>query len=359
VVVVRTLSKAFGLAGMRIGYAICSPEVAKLLNKIRQPYNINPISECVAIAALTELSEVRKNVLRTIKERKNMAGKLQKLGFEVLPSDTNFILIRTEASDADRIFRKLFSKGIVIRNYSGSLEGCLRITARGKEDNDLLIAEIRKLCDGIIFDVDGVLVDVSKSYREAIKQTVKSFSGRTVTDSEIESIKRLPNSNNDWDVTFALLTGKTDLKRLDRTTQYYQQVKQKFQSLYLGGLKQNEKLIVACTTIAKLAAEGYKLGIVTSRPREEAVYALKGLMPEFFTDSSVVAAEDCESEKPNPEPLLLAKERIGCRSAFYVGDTVNDALAARAAGMQFISVNPDITADYSITDVNRILEVLK
>ncbi len=359
VVVIRTLSKAFGLAGMRIGYAVCSPRVARLLNKIRQPYNINPISERLAIAALKRRTEVKENILRTIRERKRISRELQELGFEVLPSDTNFILIRTDASDAERIFRKLLGKGIVIRNYSGLLAGCLRITLRGEEDNDLLLAEISKIRDGILFDIDGVLVDVSKSYREAIKQTVKFFSGRTVSDEDIESIKKLPNSNNDWDVTYALLNNKSNLKGLDRDTEDYQQIKQKFQSLYLGGLNKNEKLIVARSTLAKLTNEGYKLGIVTSRPREEALYALKGLVPKFFTNNSIVAAEDCKTEKPKPEPLLLAKKRMSCRSAIYVGDTVNDALASKAAGMPFISVTPGLEAEYSITDVNRIFEVLK
>jgi histidinol-phosphate aminotransferase len=359
IVVIRTLSKALGLAGMRIGFAVCSPRVAQLLNKIRQPYNINPISERLAIAALSSISEVRQNITSTIMERERISQKLQELGFKVLPSDTNFLLIRTDAPDSCRIFKKLLKKGIVIRNYSGSLSGYLRITVREKDDNNLLLSEIGRINDGILFDVDGVLVDVSKSYREAIKQTVKFFSRRTVLDKEIESIKRLPNSNNDWDVTYALLEKKYDLKNIDRSTKYYREIKDKFQSLYLGKLNKNEKLIISRSTLSRLSQESYKLGIVTSRPRDEAFFVLKELIPEFFKKGSIIASEDCKNEKPNPDPLLLAKGRIDSRAAIYVGDTINDALAAKAAGMAFISVSPELEAENSIPDVNRIFEVLK
>ncbi|HID73257.1 TPA: HAD family hydrolase, partial [Candidatus Micrarchaeota archaeon] len=196
------------------------------------------------------------------------------------------------------------------------------------------------------------------SYRAAIIQTAASIAGKAFTEAEVEQLKMLPNSNNDWDVAYALAIGVRDLGSIDRTGPEYAMVREKFQELYLGGLRDLEKLLVDKELLQTLRVKGYRLGIVTGRPRAEALYALNRLIPNFFPPDSIIAMEDCPEGKPSPKPLLLAKERLGCRSALYVGDTINDALAAKAAGMRFVSVAPDVDSDFTIQNVNRILEVL-
>ena len=72
---------------------------------------------------------------------------------------------------------------------------------------------------------------------------------------------------------------------------------------------------------------------MTSRPREEALFALEKFYSGLFDPSCVIALEDCKKEKPNPEPLLLAKKILKCKNPVYVGDTINDQLAAKEAGV--------------------------
>jgi histidinol-phosphate aminotransferase len=354
VIVIGTLSKSFALAGQRIGYAACSPNIAIELNKIRQPYNIDSITERLAVAALKNLNEMRENVDLIINERNRLAEGLEKLGFYIYPSFTNFLLVKTTPEESKIIYEKLLRRGLVLRKLT---EG-LRITVRNKADNDILLYEIKRIPDGIIFDIDGVLVDVSRSYWEAIIQTVKVIAGIDVTDSDIEEIKKLPNSNNDWDVTYALIKGITKMDSIDRKAELYITAKEKYQELYLGGLRDNEKILVALDTLRFLQDQGYKLGIVTGRPREEALYVLRQFIPEFFSEDCIIALEDCSVEKPSPEPLLLTKLRMGCRRAIYIGDTINDQLAAGAAGMKFASVVSSLKADFQLKNVNDILEVI-
>jgi histidinol-phosphate aminotransferase len=142
VVVIRTLSKAFGLAGMRIGYLLCPKNVAEQLNKIRQPYNINSVSERLAIAALSNTQQMRENVDALSGERERLSSALREMGFEVFPSSTNFLLVKM--ADAEGVFGRLMRKGLVVRRLGGTLEGILRVTVRGKEDNDLLLLELAK-----------------------------------------------------------------------------------------------------------------------------------------------------------------------------------------------------------------------
>jgi histidinol-phosphate aminotransferase len=142
VVAIRTLSKAFGLAGMRIGYLLCPEKVAAALNGIRQPYNINQVSERLAIAALENVPQMQENVDAIVGERNRLAKGLAEMGFGVFPSSANFLLVKLE--DAEGAFGRLMQKGIVVRRLGGELEGMLRITVRGRQDNDLLLSEIEK-----------------------------------------------------------------------------------------------------------------------------------------------------------------------------------------------------------------------
>ena len=364
-IIIRTLSKAFALAGARIGYAICSEELAAAMNNVRLPVSISIISEKLAVGALSNPSIVPKTVDVLTAERERIRFQLELLGFRVFPSYCNFLLFKAGSiSDADRLFQKALEKGYIIRNLSRKkgCENCLRITIRTKKENDKLLAVFADYPDGLIFDIDGVLVDVSQSYCEAIKQTANAMTGRNFSDADVAEVKKLPNSNNDWDVTYALITGiktREGMKTIGRKSPVYQKAKQKFQELYLGGLRDKEKMLITLETLRWLKTQNYNLGIVTSRPREEALYVLRGFIPEFFAESCIIAQEDCNEEKPSPKPLLLAKEKMGCRAALYVGDTVNDQLAAKAAKMKFASVVKGLQeADVVLKNVNDILKVL-
>lgn len=213
--------------------------------------------------------------------------------------------------------------------------------------------------DGVIFDIDGVLVDVSESYREAVRLSAGEFLGREVSTEEVEEVKGIPGMNNDWDAAYALVRGMEDAEGIERDSGEYLKVKERFQELYLGGLRDRERMLVEGETLEGLKSAGVKLGVVTGRPREEALYALRGLIPEFFKGECIIAMEDCEYEKPDARPLRLAVERMGCGKPIYVGDSVNDGIAARNAGMPFVSVVEGLEADYYIKNVNCISEVLE
>lgn len=233
------------------------------------------------------------------------------------------------------------------------------------------------MIDGIIFDVDGVLVDVTESYWSAIKATVNYITGERVGNGIIKEMKQIEGFNNDWDLTYAAIKGKKKaLESKERRSKEYACVKDTFQELYLGsrlfertykkpasignlrGFIKNEKLLIKENTLDRLA--NFKLGIATGRPRLEALIALRKLIPKYFKKSSLVALEDCEFEKPDPAPLLLVKDMIGCTSPIYVGDTYNDILAARRAKMPCIYVGSEGFGDFKVRDVNGIadLEVL-
>jgi HAD superfamily phosphatase len=176
----------------------------------------------------------------------------------------------------------------------------------------------------LVFDMDGVLVDVSESYRETIAQTVEHFTGAAVPREAIQELKNQGGWNDDWKLSHHMVTqaGK------DVPFEY---VKEHFQKLFLGGLIERERWVANPGTLERLA-ESFQLAVFTGRPREEAFLSLNRFAPGLTFDP-VIAMEDVVAHKPDPEGLLRIANR-----AFYVGDTVDDARAARAAKVPFIGI---------------------
>lgn len=145
-VITQTLSKAFAMAGLRIGILYASKEIIKILNRIKPPYNINVLSQETAIKKLQQ-STVPYQVKRTIIERKKLKKELQKCSFvsKVYPSKANFILFKVD--DANFRYQQFLENGIVVRNRSTQplCENCLRISIGLKEENEKVIQILKKL----------------------------------------------------------------------------------------------------------------------------------------------------------------------------------------------------------------------
>lgn len=207
--------------------------------------------------------------------------------------------------------------------------------------------------DGLLFDMDGVLVDVSGSYRTAIKQTAEYFLKREVSMNEVAKIKGIVGMNNDWDATYALINNKN----LE-----YTEVKRIFQEYYLGiqgakGLIDNETLLVTKETIRKLKDKYKKLGIATGRPKDEALYVLKKFNLLELWDS-VVTKDDVEREKPYPDPILKAMNEMGVLRTVYIGDSPSDVAAADAAGIPCIYVGSQRIGTMQFQDMSQVISYL-
>ncbi len=144
-VVTRTLSKAWGLAAARCGYAVAHPSVIDWLMRVKPPYNMNTLTASVALEALANQDRMRASVERIVEERRWLKAELEKLLCveRVFPSDANFLLVRV--SDANRIYAHLAAQGIIVRNRSTEprCENGLRITVGTRPQNELLIAALR------------------------------------------------------------------------------------------------------------------------------------------------------------------------------------------------------------------------
>ena len=139
---------------------------------------------------------------------------------------------------------------------------------------------------------------------------------------------------------------------------FYLSLKNKFQEYYLKSNRFNEKLLVTKKVLTDLAKK-MKLGIATSRPREEAIFAIKQFgLEKFFSEENLIALEDSKKEKPYPDPLIEAQKRLDLKNPVYVGDTVNDYLAAKAANFPFVLIGKEKYGDIQTDSANNLTEVL-
>jgi histidinol-phosphate aminotransferase len=145
-VVLQTLSKAWGLAGIRLGMAFAHPELIAYMSAVKYPYNVNALSIKEALASLGKRDEMKNWVEAILEEREMLSGALAEFSFteRVFPSDANFLLIKVK--DPQSLYEYLVKSGIIVRDRSSVplCQGCLRITVGTREENSLLLDAMEK-----------------------------------------------------------------------------------------------------------------------------------------------------------------------------------------------------------------------
>lgn len=146
-IITQTMSKAYGMAGIRLGMGFSSKKIIDYLNKIKPPYNINVLTEKKALEELNKIDEIEKNISIVLDERNLLVSSLEKLDFveKIYKSDANFLLVKVD--NADLRYNQLLEKGIVVRNRSNQplCQNCLRITIGTKNENTSLIKTLNEL----------------------------------------------------------------------------------------------------------------------------------------------------------------------------------------------------------------------
>jgi len=336
VVMLRTFSKAYGMAGIRVGYMVARKEIISELKKAGGPYAVSKLSMMLAKAALeTCKSRMHEFVSQVKIERGSLNLCLQEFGLKPYPSEGNFVFCHFK--NALWLRDQLAGFGISVRAFPKDrlLKKALRITCPGHVGEFTRLQNALRIAlapQAMLFDLDGVIADVSQSYRQAILQTAQFF-GAPAKAQDIAEEKAKGDANNDWEVTMRIIKKYG----VDKS---FNDIKNKFEALYQGdqsrrGLKEKEKLLVKKSFFAALAKR-LPLGIVTGRPAKDADYFLKehGIR-EFF--KTVVCMEDA-ALKPAPDAILLAMKKMNIQRAWYLGDTPDDMVAARGAGALPIGV---------------------
>ena len=330
--IVRSFSKDFALAGLRLGYIISDSVNIKELRKYLNPYNVSTITVKAGIAALDDIEYFNNVKKQMLESKKVLVEGLEKLGAKILPTETNFICANF-GKKTEFIYNSLLLNKIKVKNYAQTpiLENNLRLSIPKLENTEKLLDAV-KVKPTFIFDMDGVIVDASKSYRVAVQKTFKYFAKKDVSTEKISDAKKIGGLNNDWDLTAYLLKQNG----LDIN---YDEMVEVFQEFY-GELADIEELLIDEDYLKNLS-KNYNLAIFTGRLREEALFTLdKHKIRKYFYPLITMQDVGLERQKPDTLGLDIIKDKIISDKIYYLGDTVDDMTAAKNAGIIGIGVLP-------------------
>jgi HAD superfamily hydrolase (TIGR01509 family) len=165
---------------------------------------------------------------------------------------------------------------------------------------------------------------------------------------EVDRIKNKVAMNNDWDATYVLI---------NKSTIDYESVKDYFQKIYLGGLINKEKLLIPKQKLLLLKKKYKKLGIATGRPKEEADYVIQKNSLQGIFDC-IIAMEDVENSKPSPDSIQAVIKKLNLKQTIYIGDSLNDVLAAKSANIPFIYVGKQNIGTIKFQNILKVIQYL-
>ena len=196
----------------------------------------------------------------------------------------------------------------------------------------------------LFFDMDGVLVDVSRSYRRAVEETVEEFTGWRPLPNDIQRYKNRGGFNDDWALTHALVADRGVHAPLDLIVDAFQK---RYRGNAWDGFIAQEPPLMQTATLDRLGASGRPMGVVTGRPEAEAAWTVRRFGWETYFPWIVAKEQQGARSKPDPFPLecalaILATEGrdVPPGMAAYVGDSVDDMACARSAGVRAIGFIP-------------------
>ncbi len=367
IAVVRSFSSDYGLAGLRIGYITADSEIISNVKKIINPYSVSNIAALAAYEAISDKRYIEFIKKETLASKQIMSQGLKKLGAEVYDSHANFVLADFK-DKAEEIFNTLKEHKILVKNFfdTENLKNCLRITVPSVTATREIL-QILTPKDTIVFDMDGVLVDVSNSHKNAVRQTYEKFTGQTISPTEIQNAQNQGGFNNARDLTHYLIS-------LTGAYIPYDEVINEFQKIYWNdgaGLINNEELLIDKNLLEELSKQ-YTLAIFTSRLKNETEYTLnKFNLKKYF--SSIITTDDLPNNKQKPDTLGLdiIKKELSPLNMYYLGDTTDDIVCAKNYNINAVGVLPPSDksdglkdlffvsgAEYVINNVNDIKTII-
>ncbi len=367
IAIVKSLSKDFALAGLRIGYIITNPERIKILKRVISPYSVNIAAAVGAEAALKDIKHIEKIKTEIEKSKEILTNGLKKLKFEVYPSEANFILFNA-GEKAEYVYHTLLKHGIKVRRFSDEgMKDLIRITAPDTKSAKKIISLIQPK-PTLIFDMDGVLADVSNSYRTTIKKTYEHFAKKEISYKEISDAKNLGGLNNDWDLTEYLLLKEGIKVNRGELIKFFEEIYFKKGK----GLINEEKFLFRVEIIKELAKK-YNLAIFTGRPREEAIYTLKKENAEQYFYPIITMDDIPEGrQKPDKYGIEKIKEKVLYKEVYYFGDTKDDIICGNRAKVHSIGILApqsqneeerryltDNGAEKVLTSINEITKIIE
>lgn len=343
--VIRSLSKAWGLAGLRLGIVLGQEKLINYLKIVRPPYSVNAAAVSAARQMVGKRDEVMLQAKETMHRKAGVVSALKARGYKLVEGAGNFILLGV-GFNSKEFSQYLRQRGILVRDRSQgaapgehALWGFVRIAIGTAGENQRLLNAIDEFNAqyAVSFDLDGTLVDTTDSFDRTVDLLVTKFSGKGLLIGELASLRAEGGFNNNWDAAEEIL-----LRRGVKVER--QELEKAALEFYFELAKTKEKLMIELALLSTLRKR-HPVFIVTGRSRME----YDPLWGQTFDQicNKVYCVDDVPQAKPKPAPdhltAMLNHNNLG--TGVYVGNSVDDMRAALSAGMTAIAVTSTLSAD--------------
>lgn len=357
-VILRTFSKAYGLAGIRLGYLLGSEKLIEPFRERCMPFNVPAPSLDIATKALQDNNQLEmENYCKQIKtNRQILTDWFVERGIKVFPGQANFVLLQLPEGQAKAVKSFMAKNKIFLRTFEeGEIKNCLRITIPFELKRLVSMLEQSFQPQLICMDMDGVLIDTSGSYDECVLATVKQLSGKQISLESVEVLRRQGGFNNDWVLSKRLLDNADFEFSLEKVIEVFQQ-------LYLGenndGLVANESALISQDMVSKInQSKSCRFAVVTGRPRLEAE---SGQALINLSQLDLISLDDVKVAKPSPEGIQKLQQEYSYKS-WMCGDNPDDMQAAVASNCLAIGIGENkieslyqAGADIVLKDINEL-----
>lgn len=340
--VLKTFSKAWAMAGLRLGMIIGSPALLQYVQRVRLPYSVNSAAVFTATRLVEREDEMVSRVAELLTERTQLAKTLSQNGYTVRETRANWCLMGA-GMFAAQFMNFCRTKNILVRNRSNSMFGkfqntpspmwgWVRVSVGGRDEMaafENAVSEFRNNF-AFIFDLDGTLVDTSKSFDETVRYLVEKFSNVALADGELQELRREGGYNDDW-------VAARELLRRRGVEVELAEVVYEGEAYYLKIAREKEELLIQESTL-KAIGKRNKISIVTGRTRREYEPVWAESFDQLF--EKVYCVDDIAGLQPKPSPDYVTRALVesGCAFGAYVGNSVDDMRAAKGAGLLAIGI---------------------
>ncbi len=329
----RTFSKAWALAGLRLGALVGSKRLVDEMAKVRSPYSVNSAALFAASALLPRKAEVEAAAAETMRRKDRLVAAVEARGFRVKKGSANFFLLMA-GLDAAALVSHAKSRGTLLRDRSvtSGLPGAVRVTVGTDPENARLLEALDGFRAGraLVFDLDETLVETRETYDVVVGRLVLRHSGKPVDRAELQRLRASGGFNDDWDSTVEILR-----RRGVAITRG--QVDAEGKAAYLAIAAGRERMLIDRAVLEALGKR-YRLFLHTGRSRDEYAPVWGGDLDPLFESVTCRGDDPGLAPKPAPDQLVMLLSRAGCSGGVYVGNSVDDMAAAKAAGFFAIGV---------------------
>ncbi|MGD9685151.1 MAG: aminotransferase class I/II-fold pyridoxal phosphate-dependent enzyme [Candidatus Obscuribacterales bacterium] len=345
--VLKTFSKAWGMAGLRLGLIAGNPELLGYIRRVQLPYSVNSAAVFTALRLLEKKESVIDRVQETVALREQMVRDANEQGYVMRETRANFGLLGAGFL-AGSICDFFKNSDILLRNRSSSIFGSAETApdpmwgyVRVSVGTASEMALYRKTLEefgrsfAVLFDLDGTLVDTTESFDQTVAYLVSRYTGQELSLVELASLRLEGGFNDDW-------VAARELIRRRGVEAPLAEVAREGVEYYLSIATDRETMLVDSAVLESLRRK-YPLYIVTGRTRAEyePVWGerLDGLFDGVYCLDDVPGL----AAKPSPDYLLAALTDSGASQGVYIGNSVDDMQAARAAGLFAFGIDPNMS----------------